>query len=59
MNYNVEFKGFGPQDGLESKTGIRKLIDDLVQRLEKKTKGLSPHVVFLRLLVERNPAHTL
>src|SRR5258708_1318610 len=51
MNHNVEFKGF------ESPEKIRKLIEGLITRLDKKARGFSPDTVFLRLLVEENPAH--
>ena len=46
MNHNVEFKTFDPAEKL------RKLIDDLIARLDKKASGLSPDPVFLRLMVE-------
>jgi ribosomal subunit interface protein len=53
MNFNIEFKGFAPQKE------IQKVIQDLIKRIEKKTKGFSPEVVYLRLMVEENSVRTL
>ena len=53
MNFNIEFKGCAPQKE------IQKLIQELITRIEKKTKGFSPGAVFLRLLVEENSVRTL
>jgi len=53
MKYNIEFKGFAPQ------REIQKPIRELITRMEKKTKGFSPDVVFLRLFAEVNSVRTL
>ena len=53
MNHNVEFKNF------EADQPIRGLIDTLIRKLEKKAKRFPPDEVFLRLMVEENPARTL
>jgi ribosome-associated translation inhibitor RaiA len=53
MNCNIEFKGIAPQKD------IQKLIQELITRLEKRTKGFSPDVLYLRLMVEENPARAL
>jgi ribosome-associated translation inhibitor RaiA len=53
MNCNIEFKGFAPQ------VQTQNLIKELITKLEKKTKRFSPDEVFLRLLLEENPARKL
>jgi len=53
MKRGIEFKNFQPEAGLV------KLIGRLVGKLERKAKRFPPDGVFLRLMVERNPARTL
>lgn len=53
MNCNIEFKGFAPQ------RDIQKLIQELIRKIEKKTKGFPPDGVFLRLMLEENSVRTL
>src|SRR5438105_14628895 len=59
MKHNIEFKGFDRNDAAEPKEAIRKLIEDQIARLEKRTKSFSPDVTFLRILVEDISAHKL
>lgn len=51
MRYAVEFKHFEPTDA------VRKLVGNLISRIDKKTKGLAP--VFLKFMIEEIPPHTL
>ena len=53
MKHNLEFKDF------ESSEKSRKQIEDLIKRLDKKTRIFSPEEIFLRLKVEHNQAHKL
>jgi len=53
MNHNVEFKNLEPDQT------TRELIDSLIKKLERKAKRFPPDGVFLRLMVEENPARTL
>jgi ribosome-associated translation inhibitor RaiA len=53
MKHNVEFKHFEPYQ----KT--RNLIEELVKKLDKRTKRFPPDEVFLRLLIEENPVRKL
>ena len=53
MKHNIEFKHFEPQEH------VRKLIEELISRLEKHLKDFNQDVVFFRLLVEENPVRTL
>jgi RNA polymerase sigma factor (sigma-70 family) len=53
MNHNVEFKG------LEEATRVRKLIEDLITRIDRKTKNFPPETTFLRVMIENNSPHTL
>ena len=48
MKHNLEFKDF------ESSEKSRKQIEDLIKRLDKKTRIFSPEEIFLRLKVEHN-----
>ena len=53
MKQNVEFKNLEPDHM------IRKLVNQLTKKLERKAKRFPPDEVFLRLMVEENPARTL
>jgi len=53
MKHNIEFKNMEP-----NKT-VQDLIEYLISKLERKTRNVSPEVVFLRVLVEKNAARTL
>jgi ribosome-associated translation inhibitor RaiA len=53
MKHNVEFKNFAPQPN------VRRLIERLVKKLEKRATIFAPDEVFLRLMIEENPARTL
>jgi RNA polymerase sigma factor (sigma-70 family) len=53
MNHNVEFKNLQPDEG------IRKLIGELIDKLQKRVKRFPPDEVFLRLMIEENPVRTL
>ena len=53
MNHNVEFKHFQPDQR------IRKLIDELINKLEKRAKRFPPDEVFLRLMIEENSVRKL
>lgn len=53
MKHAVEFKGFEPAEGL------RKLVERLISRLEKKTKSLRQDPLFLRFAMEEIPPHKL
>jgi len=53
MNHNVEFKHFQPDQR------IRKLIDELINKLEKRAKRFRPDEVFLRLMIEENSVRKL
>jgi RNA polymerase sigma factor (sigma-70 family) len=59
MNHTVEFKGFDPKDTSNSVDEIRKLIENRIAKLDRKIRRLSAGALFLRVLVERNPAHKL
>jgi ribosome-associated translation inhibitor RaiA len=53
MNFNIEFKNFAPHKEAQS------LIHELVGKIEKKAKAFPPEALFLRLMVEQNPARKL
>ncbi len=53
MKHAVEFKGFEPNEA------IRKLVEDLVARLERRNRSFSSNPVFLRFLIEEIPPHKL
>src|SRR4029077_11579593 len=53
MKHNVEFKNF------QADKRIRKLIDNLLKKLEKLAKRFPPDEVFLRLMIEENPVRKL
>ena len=53
MNHNVEFKHFQPDQR------IRKLIEELINKLEKRAKRFPPDEVFLRLMIEENSVRKL
>jgi len=53
MKHNVEFKNFEPDQR------IRKLIDELINKLEKRAKRFRPDEVFLRLMIEENSVRKL
>jgi ribosome-associated translation inhibitor RaiA len=53
MNLNIEFKNFAPEKK------IQKLLERLIARIEKKAKSFPPNEIFLRLLIEQNPARRL
>ena len=53
MNHNVEFKNFEPEER------IRKLIAELINKLQKRAKRFPPDEVFLRLMIEENPVRKL
>jgi ribosome-associated translation inhibitor RaiA len=52
-NHNVEFKHFEPD------RSIRKLIEELIKKIERKAERFLPDEVFLRLLIEENPVRKL
>jgi RNA polymerase sigma factor (sigma-70 family) len=58
MNHKIELKGF-EEKPLSERTAVQKLINDHVKQLNRRVKSLSPDVVFLRVVVEDNPAHSL
>jgi ribosome-associated translation inhibitor RaiA len=53
MNLNIEFKNFAPHRELQT------LIQELVGKIEKKAKAFPAGLLFLRLMVEENPARKL
>jgi len=53
MKHNVEFKNF------QADKRIRKLVDNLLKKLEKLAKRFPPDEVFLRLMIEENPVRKL
>jgi ribosome-associated translation inhibitor RaiA/DNA-directed RNA polymerase specialized sigma24 family protein len=53
MKHTIEFKD------CEASAADRKVIEDLIKRLDRKTRIFSPDEVFLRLKVEHNQAHKL
>jgi RNA polymerase sigma factor (sigma-70 family) len=53
MKHNIKFKYFEP------KARVRKLIENLIKRLEKLVKDFSDETVFLRVLIEENAVRTL
>lgn len=59
MKHNIEFRNFGPDKTLEPKDGIRKLIEDLLARLEKRAKAFASDALSARVMVDQNPAHKL
>ena len=59
MKHNIEFKNFDPDKTLETKDGIRKLIETCLARLEKSAKALPPDAVSARVMIEQNLAHKL
>jgi RNA polymerase sigma factor (sigma-70 family) len=58
MKHSIEFKGFSSSDS-EREKEIRRLIEDRIQRVEKKLRRLAPDEIFMRVVVEENPARTL
>jgi len=59
MKHNIEFRNFKPDKTLEPKDGIRKLIEDLLARLEKRAKAFASDALSARVMVDQNPAHKL
>jgi ribosome-associated translation inhibitor RaiA len=53
MKHNVEFKNFQPDQR------IRKLIDELINKLQKRAKRFPPDEVFLRLMIQENSVRKL
>ena len=53
MKHNVEFKNF------QADKRIRKLVDNLLKKLERLAKRFPPDEVFLRLMIEENPVRKL
>jgi RNA polymerase sigma factor (sigma-70 family) len=58
MNHKIELKGF-EEKPLPERRAVQRLIDNHVKRLNRRVKRSSPDVVFLRVVVEDNPAHSL
>lgn len=59
MTYNVEFKNFEDAESAKQEQEIRRLIEREVNRINKRAKSLAPDPIFVRVLVEKNPAHKL
>ena len=57
MTHNMEFKGF--EQNLSREEELRKLIENLASRLEKKLKRFDADELLLRVVVEESSAHTL
>lgn len=53
MNHNVEFKNLQPDEK------IRRLITQLINKLEKRAKRFPPDEMFLRVMIEEIPARKL
>jgi RNA polymerase sigma-70 factor (ECF subfamily) len=53
MKFNIKFKNFAPVER------IRSLVHGQIAKLERKTRAFREDSVFLRILVEGNPARTL
>lgn len=53
MRHSIEFKHFEPDER------VRKLVEELIARLEKHTKGFDKEIVFLRVAIEENSVRTL
>jgi ribosome-associated translation inhibitor RaiA len=53
MKHNVEFKNFEPDQK------IRKLITQLINKVDKRAKRFSPEELFLRVVIEKNPVRKL
>jgi RNA polymerase sigma factor (sigma-70 family) len=53
MKHSLEFKNLEPENDL------RQLIDARIRHIERKIQGFPPDEVFLRVLVEWNPANKL
>ena len=53
MKHEVEFKHWSPDEAL------RDLVKESIQRLDGLAAGLAQDAVFLRFLIEENPAKTL
>ena len=53
MQRNVEFKDF------TAPKSVRRLMDNRLARIEKKTASFPPDALFLRLMAEENSARTL
>jgi ribosomal subunit interface protein len=53
MKHNVEFKHFEPRER------VRKLVEELIARLEKQIQDFPKDSVFLRVLIEENPTRKL
>jgi RNA polymerase sigma factor (sigma-70 family) len=53
MRHNVEF------EHIEAPQRVRNLVERLVARLDRRAKGFPQDAVFLRLVVEEKPAHSL
>src|ERR1700682_2598941 len=58
MKPNIEFKGI-EKTSSDSEERIRKLIEELMRKVERRVKNFPPDDVFLRVLVEQNRAHSL
>ena len=53
MRHKIEFRHFEPDER------VRKLVDELIARLEKLIKDFDQETVFLRAVIEANPVRTL
>jgi ribosomal subunit interface protein len=53
MKHNVEFKNFSPEKKIQD------LIERLIAKIERKARRFPPDAVFLRLMIEENPARRL
>jgi ribosomal subunit interface protein len=53
MRHKIEFLHFEPDER------VRKLVDELIARLEKLIKDFDQETVFLRAVIEENPVRTL
>ena len=59
MRQQIELKAAPNGDISRRENGIRTLIEEQVERLERKLKSLSPDEVSLRVVVEETPAHKI
>jgi Sigma 54 modulation protein / S30EA ribosomal protein. len=53
MRHNIEYKNFEPKER------VRKLVEDLIERLDKYVKDFPEEAVFLRVLIEENAVRKL
>ena len=53
MNFNIEFKNFAPHREVQT------LIQELINKIERRAKAFPAGVLFMRLMVEENPARKL